>query len=130
MLTKDDIAFMRATRHEIEANRNRDVIIEYRTGGVRNKITGVVEYGTGTKTVKAITTDRTSRVAAERRIQEQAEVMEGDLWFSILVEELVGIIPKDIIYVTHNGEKYAVVSEDPKGIGEYNRHEFVGKKVT
>lgn len=129
MLTKEDIAFIIATRDEVVANRERQVTITCRGAKKRNKITGVTEFSTDTHVVNAIVTDRTSRVAAERRLTDQAEIVEGDLWFSISAKELWGIDPKSIVYVLHDGDKYAVVSQDPKGIGEYNRSEFVGKKV-
>lgn len=131
MLTRDDLKFMFDTRKEIIANRRRSIDIEYRSKeGVKNKATGVMEYPLIRKSVLSVVTDRTSRVAAELRLREQAEVIEGDLWFSISVDELVGIDAKSIRYVYHNGDKYTVVSEDPKGIGMYNRHEFVGKRTT
>lgn len=130
MLSKEDVKFMFDTRKEIIANRRRPIDIEYRsTVGVKNKATGVMEYPLIRKSVLSVVTDRTSRVAAELRLREQAEVIEGDLWFSISVDELVGIDAKSIRYVYHNGDKYTVVSEDPKGIGIYNRHEFVGKRT-
>lgn len=130
MLTDKDIQFMFDSRDEIIAKRRREIVIEYRTEGKRNKVTGVVEPGKlVTKTVQSVISDRTSRVAAERRLHEQAEIVEGDIWFSISVKELEGIKAKDIVYATHNGDKYAILSEDPKGIGKYNRHEFVGKAV-
>lgn len=130
MLTKEDIAFMHATRDEIVANREREVTLTVTGEKKRNKVTGVVESATTKHVVKAIVTDRTSRVAAEKRLQDQAVVVEGDLWFSVSIKQLKGIDPKAITHVEHIDDKYAVVSQDPKGIGEYNRHEFVGKKVT
>lgn len=130
MLTNEDLAFMKQTREEIIHLRLRPVEIEYRTEGKKNIATGVVEYATARKTVQAVTNDRTSRVAAERRLRDQAEAIEGDVWFSIAVEELEGIDARKIVYMYHRGDKYSVVSEDPKGIGIYNRHEFVGKKTT
>lgn len=131
MLSKEDLQFMFDTRKEIIENRRREIEIEYRSSvGVKNMATGVMEYPTYKKKVLSVVNDRTSRVAAERRLREQAEVLEGDIWFSISVDELIGIDAKKITYAYHNGDKYSVVSEDPKGIGIYNRHEFVGKKTT
>ena len=130
MLTDKDIAFMKRTRDEVVANRRRSLVLQIATESVRNPITGVVEEG-GVEEVEvmSVVTDRTSRVAAERRIQDQAEVVEGDIWFSISLDQLVGIDTESIKYAIHNGVKYAVVAQDPKGIGEYNRYEFVGKRV-
>lgn len=130
MLSQDDIQFMKDTRKEVTQNRRRAITITYRTEGARNPITGVVESGEATKEVQAVVTDRTSRVAAERRLRDGAEIVEGDIWFSIDIDELDGIDPETIVYALHNDDNYSVVAEDPKGIGEYNRHEFVGKKVT
>lgn len=130
MLTARDIAFMKRTRDEVVANRRRPLVLHVATESVRNPITGVVEEG-GVEEVEvmSVVNDRTSRVAAERRIQDQAEVVEGDIWFSISLDQLVGINTESIKYAIHNGVKYAVVAQDPKGIGEYNRYEFVGKRV-
>lgn len=132
MLTNEDIEFIKDSRAEVVANRRRLILIEYETEGVRNPITGVVEGGTGEAEVLSVVTDRTSRVAAERVIREDAEVVEGDIWFSIDITELerVNVSASDIKRVTHNGDEYSVVASDPKGIGEYNRFEFVGKRVT
>lgn len=129
MLTKEDIAWMHETRQEIIHNRRHELEIEYRTTAKKNPITGVVEYSTAKKKVLSVITDRTSRVAAERRLKDQAEVVEGDIWFSISIDQLTDLNPKNIVYAYHRGDKYAVLAEDPKGIGEYNRHEFVGKRV-
>lgn len=130
MLTNEDLLFMKETRKEIVHLRKRQVEIEYRSEGKKNMATGVIEYTTLRKTVMSVVNDRTSRVAAERRLRDQAEAIEGDVWFSIAVEELEGIDARKIVYMYHRGDKYSVVSEDPKGIGIYNRHEFVGKKTT
>lgn len=130
MLTARDIAFMKRTRDEVVANRRRPLVLHVATESVRNPITGVVEEGGVTEVeVMSVVIDRTSRVAAERRIQDQAEVVEGDIWFSVSIEQLADIDTEDIKYVIHNEVKYAVVAQDPKGIGEYNRYEFVGKRV-
>lgn len=130
MLTNEDILFMKETRKEIVHLRKRPIEIEYRSEGKKNMATGVIEYTTLRKTVMSVVNDRTSRVAAERRLRDQAEAIEGDVWFSVAVEELEGIDARKIVYMYHRGDKYSVVSEDPKGIGIYNRHEFVGKKTT
>lgn len=130
MLTEKDIEFIRKNRQEVVENRRRPLLLQVETEAVRNPITGVTESGgTIEKEVLSVVTDRTSRVAAERRLQNQAEVLEGDIWFSISIEQLADINTENIRYAIHNGVKYAVVSQDPKGIGEYNRYEFVGKRV-
>lgn len=131
MLTEKDIEFIKESRAEVIKNRRRTITIEYETEGERNPITGVVEGSTGTVEVLSVVTDRTSRVAAERVIREGAEAVEGDIWFSIDMTELnrANVQAEDIRRATHNGDKYSVVAHDPKGIGEYNRFEFVGKKV-
>lgn len=130
MLTEKDIEFIRNNRQEVVQNRRRPLLLQVETEAVRNPITGVTESGgTIEKEVLSVVTDRTSRVAAERRLENQAEVLEGDIWFSVSIEQLADINTEDIRYAIHNEVKYAVVSQDPKGIGEYNRFEFVGKRV-
>lgn len=124
---------MKQTRKEVIHNRRRVITFIIESESKRNHLTGAYEKTSQREVeVLSVVTDRTSRVAAERRIREQAEIEEGDLWFSVSIKQLekAGIKDnKNIKYVIHNGEKYRVVSDDPKGIGEYNRYEFVGKRV-
>lgn len=129
MLTNEDIEFIKRTREEIIFNRLRPLKIKYRAVSKRNPITGVVESSLITKDVKAVVTDITSKAVEERYLFEQANVVSGDIWFSISVNELKDIDVIKIEEVTHNNDIYKVVSIDPKGLGEYNRFEFVGKKV-
>lgn len=130
MLTNKDIEFMQKTRQEIVHNRQRKLILTVEGEVERDPITGVEKPTESYElTVDSVVTDRTSRVAAERRIQDQAEVVEGDIWFSISIDQLDGLNTESIKYALHNEVKYAVVAQDPKGIGEYNRYEFVGKRV-
>lgn len=133
MLSEKDIEFMKQTRKEVIHNRRRVITFVLESDPQRNPLTGTYEKTSQREVeVLSVVTDRTSRVAAERRIREQAEIEEGDIWFSVSISQLekAGIKDiKSIKYVIHNGEKYRVVSDDPKGIGEYNRYEFVGKRV-
>ena len=124
---------MQQTRQEVIHNRRRVITFVLESVPQRNPLTGAYEKTSQREVeVLSVVTDRTSRVAAERRIREQAEIEEGDIWFSVSISQLEKADIKDnksIKYVIHNGEKYRVVSDDPKGIGEYNRYEFVGKRV-
>lgn len=133
MLSEKDIEFMQQTRKEVIHNRRRVITFVLESDPQRNPLTGAYEKTSQREVeVLSVVTDRTSRVAAERRIREQAEIEEGDIWFSVSISQLEKANIKDnksIKYVIHNGEKYRVVSDDPKGIGEYNRYEFVGKRV-
>ena len=109
MLTDKDILMIKETRKEIINNRRRPITFFVEGAKKRDPLTGAWVAGDPTEhEVLSVVTDRTSRVAAERRIKDQAEPMEGEI---------------------HNRVMYAVVSRDPKGIGEYNRYEFVGKRV-
>ena len=136
MLTDKDILMIKETRDEIINNRRRPITFFVEGTKKRNPLTGAWESGDPAEhEVLSVVTDRTSRVAAERRIKDQAETIEGDIWFSVSIEELnrIGLVTyldtEKITHALHNGVKYAVVSRDPKGIGEYNRYEFVGKRV-
>lgn len=133
MLSEKDIEFMQQTRKEVIHNRRRVITFVLESDPQRNPLTGAYEKTSQREVeVLSVVTDRTSRVAAERRIREQAEIEEGDIWFSVSISQLEKADIKDnksIKYVIHNGEKYRLVSDDPKGIGEYNRYEFVGKRV-
>src|SRR5699024_12539494 len=123
MLNERDIAFMKRTRDEVTHNRQRPLILEIVGEPKRNPITGVEEGGeTVELTVQFIVKDRTSRVAAERRIQDQAEVVECDIWFSISIEQLDGVNTESIRYATLTNVKYCGLVQEQKGIGAYNHH--------
>lgn len=131
MLTEKDLLDIKATRKQLIANRTQVITITLASEGGEDPFTGEPISETVTKDVNSVVTDRTSRVAAERRISDGAEIIEGDIWFSIDVDEFDEVDnPRDITYVIHDGLQHAVVACDPKGIGEMTtRWECVGKRV-
>ncbi|RPF54735.1 hypothetical protein [Abyssicoccus albus] len=131
MLTEEDLQFIKDTREEVIANRTVDIIVTFATEGKENPFTGEVSSVEYDKTLRSVVTDRTSRVAAQDRIYQGEYIEQGDLWFSIDIDEFSAEDkPRDMKYVIHDGLKYSVSSHDPKGIGEMvTRWEFVGKRV-
>src|SRR5699024_5603130 len=135
MLTPIDIEVMKACRKELVHNRQETVTIIVQTFE-DDWLSGV---GTSTETllgVKSGVTERTSRTASELVLGDGAELREGDLWFSVSIDELtlVGLSSTEdfdsIGYVLHRDRRYRVTAWDRKGIGEPNRLEFLGKVVT
>ncbi|AVP37423.1 hypothetical protein [Staphylococcus felis] len=131
MLTEEDLQYIKSNRAELIANRTQYVEITMTSHGVENPFTGELTLTQVTKEVSSVVTDRTSRVAAERRIYDGGEIIEGDVWFSIDVDEFEhDEDPRTITKLLHDDILYEVVSHDPKGIGEMTtRWEFVGKRV-
>ncbi|WP_422404495.1 hypothetical protein [Mammaliicoccus sp. JADD-157] len=131
MLTERDLLHIKETRAQLIKNRTQVITITITNEDGEDPFTGEPISTTVTKEVDSVVTDRTSRVAAERRISDAEEVIEGDIWFSIDVDEFdTEDNPRLITRTIHDGLEYAVVAADPKGIGEMTtRWEFVGKRV-
>lgn len=135
MLTDKDIETMRSWREELEDNRLQNILlivesVEY------DFLTGE-EIATETElSSESVVTERSSRTASELNLREGEEVREGDLWFSISDRELSRLelsTTEDfdsISYVHHMDRRYRVTAWDRKGIGKWNRVEFLGKVVT
>lgn len=135
MLTQKDIEMMKEWRKELVHNRQETVTIIVQTFE-EDWLTG---EETSTETpleVQSVVTERTSRTASELVLGDGAELREGDLWFSVSMDELtrVGLSSTEdfdsIGYVLHRDRRYRVTAWDRKGIGEPNRLEFLGKVVT
>lgn len=135
MLSDKDIEFMRESRKEVTKNRKRMIELHIKSVS-KDALTGEEIVETSVEEVSSVVTERSSRTAAELVFQDGAEVREGDLWFSVDIDELESVhltSTEDfdsIGYVIDLDRRYKVVSWDRKGIGEINRIEFVGKVVT
>lgn len=129
MLTDADIEFMRQTRKEVVSNRQRDITLIWDVDGEEDPWTGEpIGPSTDSKVVKSVVTEITSMAVADRQIINGADVMEGDLWFSVDIENVLGI-DDAISSVRHDDKDYTVIAKDKKGIGVRNRVEFLGRRT-
>ena len=101
----------------------------------RDRLTGELVEERTDHLVQAILTERSSRTASELITFEGAEIREGDLWFSVSIEELNRIemysteLLDSLEYVIDKDREYRITSWDRKGIGRVNRVEFLAKVV-
>lgn len=131
MLSNEDLAYIKLNRREITENRTQDITITLTSKSKENPFTGEITETNVDKDVASVVIDRTSRTSAERRISNGAEIVEGDIWFSIDTDEFLSSDnPRTITKAIHDNLTYEVLAHDPKGIGELTtRWEFVGKRV-
>lgn len=135
MLTDKDIERMREWRKEVTEKRKRSIVLHVESV-TKHPLTGEEIADTALHEVASVVTERSSRTASEVVFQGGAEVREGDIWFSVDIDELetIPLTSTDdfdsVAYVTDLDREYKVVAWDRKGIGETNRLEFVGKVVT
>lgn len=87
MLTDKDIDMIHSWRKELETKRLQEVIMQSITS-TRDRLTGELVEERTDHLVQAILTERSSRTASELITFEGAEIREGDLWFSVSIEEL------------------------------------------
>lgn len=128
MLTPEDIEFMRNTRAEVVANRQSTITLKYADGGEADPITSEVTEVTQMKPTVGVVTEISSQVKIDRYFENGIEVEKGDIWFSVVIEELADIYDS-ITEVEYDGRNYEVISKDKKGIGQRNRAEFVGRLI-
>lgn len=132
MLTEHDRAFIRETRKELTAGREKPITIEYKGDAVYDDITGE-EIGEhhGTRDLQAVVTEITTIADSgiERILIDGVAVEKGDITLSVeyeFIEEIAELI--DRIY--YDTKWYAVMALDKKGLGGYNRIEVLGRVIT
>ena len=145
MLTNEDIEFIKQTRKEVVNNRQYDITIYWEVDGEKDPWTGEpLEPTTDDKVVKSVVTEITAiNKGANRLIISGIEVEEGDIQFSISIEDIISIpyflrvdnaddkydIFGDVKNITYDGREYTVLAQSKKGIGERNRVEFLGRRT-
>lgn len=134
MLTQKDIEMMKEWRKELVQNRLEPITLIVQTFE-EDWLTGEETSTEALLEVQSIVTERTSRTASELVLMDGGEFREGDLWFSVSMDELTRVELSStedfdsIGYVLHRDRRYRVTAWDRKGIGEPNRLEFLGKVV-
>lgn len=135
MLTDKDIENMKQWRKEVTHKRTRTITLMV-VSKTEHPLTGEEIISEAPFEVESVVTERSSRTASELNFQDGALIREGDLWFSVDLDELA-TVPltttsdfDSIKHVLDEGRNYRVTAWDRKGIGQTNRIEFVGKVVT
>lgn len=127
MLNEHDIEFMRKSRGEILAHRERSIFVIYPEID-RDPITGVILGETEQeREVNAVITEISSAVP-DRTVEGGITYYEGDIKADIslaIVEDVLSRIEK----IWYDGNDYEVISADKKGIGARNRVEIVGRLI-
>lgn len=129
ILTEEDIEMIKETRKEIVNNRQTLITIAYTSVGEIDDVTGEEIGGVSVeRDVLSVVTEISSNMGAnhERLIIGGVVVEKGDLWLSISIEQVIGVID-DITRLRYGGKWYAIMALDKKGIGEINRVEVVGR---
>ncbi len=136
---------MKQTRKEVVKNRQHDITIYWEVVGEKDPWTGEpLGPTTDDKVVKSVVTEITAiNKGANRLIINGIEVEEGDIQFSISIEDIVSIpyfmrtdfaddeydIFGDVKNITYDEREYTVLAQSKKGIGERNRVEFLGRRT-
>jgi hypothetical protein len=141
MLTARDIQNITMWRNEVIMNRTNPIGLVISLGKQKDAMTGETEEITEEYEVDAVVTERASRIDNERKLYDGAKVTEGDLWFSVSMEQiepLLDIVDPDrelkdrafesFLEVDYDGVEYVIVGTDKKGIGIRNRVEFLAKR--
>lgn len=135
MLTNEDIENIKQWRKEVTHNRTQPITLKT-VSVTEHPLTGELIETEAPHEVDSVVTERSSRTASELDFQDGALIREGDLWFSVDIDELAEIpltTTDDFDSVKHvidDDREYRITAWDRKGIGETNRIEFVGKVVT
>ena len=132
MLNDADIEFIRGNREEMTHNRQTLITIAYESAGTVDEITGEETGGdTVKRDVMSVVTEISSSAGSnhERILIDGVAVEKGDVWLSIAYGLIADIASKfDRIY--YDGEWYAVMASDKKGLGGTNRVEVIGRLIT
>lgn len=146
MLSDKDLLRIQFWRGEVIKNRTTPIYIDVEVGSGKHPLTGEKQPNkVESFEVDAVVTERSSRTNSERNMRNRDEDystldMEGDLWLSISKDQLDSIKESEgfesdpelydaIKTLEYDGEDYAVVGTDKKGIGNHNRIEVLAKRV-
>lgn len=132
MLTDFDIAWIKANRAELVANRTSTIIVKYTDVTERDPFTnepiGETEVS---RTVQSVVTEisSSSGLGSDRRLENGIEVENGDIWLSIAIDDVADILDK-IERIEYDGKQYEILAKDKKGIGAANRVEIVARLIS
>lgn len=144
MLTKQDIEWMKENRNETTENRTTLITIGYESEGTKDPITDEIIPGKRVdRDVDAVVTEISSQAGTgiERRLENGVTVEDGDIWLSIKFDaplrsdtepetRLISDVYEQITELRYDGDWYAILALDKKGIGKRNRIEVLGRVIT
>lgn len=130
MITPDDIEFMKQSRAEMETNRMKRITMITRVQVGQDRYTKQPIYDDVNHVVMSVVTEisGTSGVAIERKLDNGMSVIDGDIQFSVSIDQIT-TNTDDYKTIVYNGERYMILAADLKGIGERNRVEFLGRVI-
>jgi hypothetical protein len=123
MLTEQDIAFIKANRSEILANRTEPVTLVHTIPGAEDPWTGESTVEGFSEVVDAVWSESTGK--NERDYFGGIVLLENDVVVSF--EPTVNLT--DVEHVIRQNKTYELVAIDERGIGEINRYETVARLV-
>lgn len=132
MLTDFDIAWIKANRAELVANRTSTIIVKYKDVTERDPFTGEPIGETEvSRTVQSVVTEisSSSGLGVDRRLENGIELEGGDLWLSVNIDDVADILDK-IERIEYDGKQYEILAKDKKGIGVANRVEIIARLIS
>lgn len=129
MLTQADIEMIVATRDEITANRQHDIVVMY-VIGAEDEITGeLVNKETVEREVKSIITEISSNHgASDIYLDNGIKYEKGDVKFDVTIE-VIADIAEMLEFIRHDEKLYTILAKDKKGIGKRNRYEMIARRA-
>lgn len=130
MLNKYDIDLIKETRREITEHRESDItfIGEKRTR--EHPITGEPITEQITEETVALVYEITSAFKFDRELSEGVDVQNGDLWIDVDLRDMKGFSPDEVKSIKYEGVTYTVMSSDSVGLGEDNRVQIIGRRMS
>lgn len=122
MLTPEDVAEIKATRAEIEANRRETITIYHAGTKVKDPITG--EEITGEPTPEDVEVVWKKFTLADKAKFAGTDVEEGEASVTFHLD----VILDDLTDIKRNGISYTLMTIDERGLGGINRRECVVRR--
>lgn len=130
MLTDFDIAWIKANRAELVANRTSTIIVKYKDVTERDPFTNEpIRETEVSRTVQSVVTEISSSSGGDQRLENGIEVENGDIWLSIAIDDIADILDK-IERIEYDGKQYEILAKDKKGIGAANRVEIIARLIS
>ena len=127
MLNEKDIQYMRKAHEEIYKHRTKeDVKVVYKVDSDEEDAFGNKKTEEVVFDAEAVVTHSSNFTNLDRITYTGYVYEHGDIKFDI-DEEFVPVSLELPEYILYHGKKYIIHYGKPKGIGERNRMEFVGR---
>lgn len=131
MLSKEDIGWIKSIREDVRENRTEVIAIESDNVVDKHPVTGEPINEPLVFNVDAVVTEISVRTAVDRYQTNGIEIRTGDVIFDVSLSDVPeGVTGESIRRIKHRGLKHKVLSADYLGIGEVNRLEMLGRRIT